>query len=157
RQFHRQRRVEGRIAVAVVTVAKSFVGDRNSSARALGHILPGHFDMDTAGVGSFGAVYGEEALHFRKDAVEWTSLIAAFRLDHVAVHRIAAPHHRMAFALHSADQARQPGFHLVVAEAADQSDAARFARRVERIKQLDQRIGLEARATLHADWIADTA
>ena len=67
---------------------------------------------------ALGAVDGEEAAHFGEDAVERAGLVAVGRLDDVAVHRVAAPHHRMALALHRADQPRQARLDLVVAEAA---------------------------------------
>ena len=74
---------------------------------------------------ALGAVDGEEAAHFGEDAVERPRLVAVGRLDDVAVHRIAGPHHRMALALHGADQRGQAGLDLVMAIAGDQRHAAR--------------------------------
>src|SRR5690606_21698003 len=105
----------------------------------------------------FCAMDGEEPLHLRKDPVERAGFEAAFRLDHVAVHRIAAPHHGMAFALNRTNEPRQAGFYLVMPETADERDPARFTSGVERVEQPEQRIGFEARPTFHADGIADTA
>src|SRR3546814_13975751 len=67
------------------------VADRLGAADALGDILPRHLEVDAAGVAAFGAVHGEEVLHLRQHAVEGPRLIAARRLDGIAVHRVAGP------------------------------------------------------------------
>ena len=108
-------------------------------------------------MGSLGAVHGEEAAHFLEDAVERTGLEAAFGLDDVAVHRITRPDHRMALALHRADQRGKAGFDLFIAEAADQGDAPRLAPRVEQVELAQQFIRAHARTALHAQRIADPA
>ena len=106
---------------------------------------------------ALGAVHREEAADFGQDAVERPRLVAVRRLDDVAVHRVAAPHHRMPLALHRADQLGQPGLDLVVAVARDQRHPPGHAARVERVEQAQQRVGLEARPAFHADRIADAA
>src|SRR3546814_14176433 len=77
----------------VVAIAQRRIGNRRRAAKAFGHVLPGHLDMDAARVRAFGAVHREEALYLTQDAVERTRLVAAIGLAAVAVHRIAAPHH----------------------------------------------------------------
>src|SRR5579871_520526 len=115
RELDRLRGVEARVAVGVVAVGEPLVGDRDRAARAFGHVLAGHLDVDAARVRTLGAVHGEEAAHFVKDAIERPRLVAGVGLDHVAVHRIARPHHRMPLALHRADQLGQAILDLVVA------------------------------------------
>ena len=106
-------------------------------------------------MGAFRAVHGEEALHFGKDSVERARLVARIGLDDVAVHRVAAPHHRVPFTRHGAHKARQRSFDLVMPEPRYQRHAARFARGVEHIEHTQQRIRLQAGAALHADGVVD--
>ena len=156
-EFQRLFGVEARVAVGVIAIAQPFLGDRHRPADTLGHVLPGHLDMDAAGVRAFGAVDGEEALHFARDAVKRAGLEAGVGLHDIAVHRIAAPHHRMAFALHRAHQLGQAVLDLVMAEPADERDAPRLALGVQFIEQCQQRVRLQRRAALHAERIADPA
>ena len=141
----------------VIAVLQSLVGDCHGATDAFGHVLPGHLYMDAAGMRAFRPVDGEEALHLGQDAVEGPCLVAAVRFDDIAVHRVAAPHHRVPFGLYCAHEAREAVFDLVVAEAADERDAPRLARGVERVEQLEHRVGLEARPAFHAERIADAA
>src|SRR3546814_1071981 len=88
------------VAVGVVAVAQRLVADRLGAADALGDVLPGHLEVDAAGVAALGAVHSEEVLHLGQHAVEGPRLVAARRLDGVAVHRVAGPYHLAALALH---------------------------------------------------------
>jgi len=63
----------------------------------------------------------------------------------------------VAFRLYRPNEAGQAFFHLVVAEATDQRDAARFARWVERIEQAQHSVRFEAGAAFHPQRIADPA
>src|SRR3546814_7709519 len=81
------------VAVGVVAVAQRLVADRLGAADALGDVLPGHLEVDAAGVAALGAVHSEEVLHLGQHAVEGPRLVAARRLDGVAVHRVAGPYH----------------------------------------------------------------
>jgi len=58
-------------------------------------------------MGALGAVDGEKAADFGKDAVEGAGLVTVRRLDHVAVHRVAGPDHLAPLALDRTDQPRQ--------------------------------------------------
>src|SRR5687768_585630 len=69
--------VEARIAVGVVAVGEAVLGHRLGAADALGHVLAGHLEMHAAGMGAFGAMHREEALHLGEDAVERAGLVAA--------------------------------------------------------------------------------
>src|SRR6185369_107940 len=62
--------IETRVAMGVVAIGQSFLGDRLGAADALGDVLAGHLEMDTTGVRAFRAMHGEEALHLREDAIE---------------------------------------------------------------------------------------
>ena len=109
-------------------------------------------------MGALGAVHRKEARHFGQDAVERAGLeAAAGRLDGVAVHRITAPHHVPPLAGDGADQARQMLFHLVMAKAGDEGEAAGHVAGVERVDQADEIVGLQAWAAFEAKRIADAA
>ena len=81
--------VEAGIADRVVAIAQILVGDGARAADAFGDVLPRHFQVDAAGMGTLGGVNREERLHLGEDAVERPRLVAAVRGDGVAVHRIA--------------------------------------------------------------------
>src|ERR1700730_8147440 len=88
--------IEAGIAHRVIAVAEILMGDGARAADAFGDVLPGHLQMDAAGMGALRRVDGEERLHLRLDAVERTGLVAAVRGNGVAVHGIARPHHHPA-------------------------------------------------------------
>src|SRR3546814_10919292 len=92
-----------------------------------------------AGVAALGAVHSEEVLHLGQHAVEGPRLVAARRLDGVAVHRVAGPYHLAALALHGADERRQVVAHLVVTHAGDEGEAARLVLRIEGVDQPQDR------------------
>ena len=104
RQLQTLRRVQPWIAMRVIAIRQRLARNRHRAADALGHVLAGHLDVDAAGMGALRAVDGEEALCLRQNPFEGPGLVAAVGLDHVAVHRVAAPHHRVAFAFYRADQ-----------------------------------------------------
>ena len=104
----------------VIAIAQRVISDSHRAAHALSHVLSGHLYMDAAWMRAFGAVDVEEAARFGKDPIERARLIATVRFDHVAVHRIAAPHHRVSFALHRTHQFGKAVLDLVVAITADQ-------------------------------------
>ena len=95
----------------------------------------------------------EELLHLAKDLREVTGLVAAAGLDGVAVHRVGAPQHLLAFALYRADQCRQMIADLVRTHPRDQVQAARIVVRVEHVDQADQVIRVHARADFDADRV----
>src|SRR4051812_16616347 len=78
--------VEARVAIGVVAVRQSCLGDCRETADAFGDIVAGHLDMNAAGIGPHLAVNLEEVLHLAQDAVERTGLEACGSLDGVAVH-----------------------------------------------------------------------
>src|SRR5919109_2105907 len=55
--------VEPRVAMGVVAVGQAVLGNGLGAAYALGHVLASHLEMHATGVGAFGAMHGEEALH----------------------------------------------------------------------------------------------
>src|SRR3546814_15790471 len=73
------------VLVGVVAVAQRLVADRLGAADALGDVLPGHLEVDAAGVAALGAVHSEEVLHLRQHAVAGPRPVAARRLEGVAV------------------------------------------------------------------------
>src|SRR3712207_8267384 len=56
-----------RIAVGAVAGGKRIVRHCPHAARAFGDVLPGHLDMEAAGVGALGPVDGEEVLDLAQD------------------------------------------------------------------------------------------
>src|SRR5690606_35703563 len=101
------------------------------------------------------AVHPKEALDLGQDAVEGPGLVAASRLDGVAVHGIAAPDDRPPGTLHGLDEARKVIGHLVCAEAADQRHPARLVGRIDLVEELEEVLAREARAALDADGVLD--
>src|SRR3990167_1375562 len=73
-QFQRLVGVHPRVAVGVVAVRQAVLGDRSGAADAFGDVLPGHLDMDAAGVAALGLVHREELPPFREDLREVAGL-----------------------------------------------------------------------------------
>lgn len=106
------------------------------AAHAFRDVLAGHFQMDAAGIGAFGAMDREERADFAHDPVERPRLVAGGR-DRVAVHRVGRPDDLAALALHGADQGGQVFCDLVRTETADQRHPPRLVGRVEDVEKLD--------------------
>ena len=136
---------------------RSEVRDGLRAARAFGHVLARHLDMKTAGIGALGLADVEEVLDLAQDRIEGPRLVSARRLYRVAMHGIARPDHRFAFALHRADEIGEMRADLLRAEAADQRQAARFIGRIQDVDELDELGWLDARPALDADRILDAA
>ncbi|ENN89244.1 hypothetical protein RHSP_51838 [Rhizobium freirei PRF 81] len=73
------------------------------------------------------------------------------------MHRIAGPHDLAPFLLDSADETRQVVGNLVVAETADERQAAGLVLRVQNIDQVDEVVRLQRRTALEADRVLDAA
>src|SRR5690242_4324063 len=149
--------IEARVANRVVAVAEILMRDGARAANAFGDVLPGHFQVNAAGVGPFGRMHAEEGLHLGQDAVEWPRLVAGIGRDRVAVHGIARPYHRAALALNGADHTGQMLADLLVAEARDQGQPARLVVGIEHIDQFQELVGLQRWAAFEADRIFDAA
>jgi len=113
--------------------------------------------VDTARVSTFGLMHLEELLDLAQDLREVAGLVTAAGLDGVAVHRVAAPQHFLAFPLNCSDQARQMIADLVGAHACDQVQAARVVVRVEDVDQANQIVGVHAWADFHPDRVLHPA
>src|SRR4051795_6233316 len=81
--------IEPGIAYRVITVVEILVGNGAGAADAFGDVLPGHLQMNAAGMGAFRRVNAEERLHLRQYPVERPGLVAVAGGDGVAVHRVA--------------------------------------------------------------------
>src|SRR6266702_3266286 len=149
--------IEAGIADRVIAIAEILMGDGARAADTFGDVLPGHFQMDAAGIGALRRMDGEERLHFRQDPVERTGLVAAVRRDGVAMHGIAGPYHCPALALHGADQLRQVIANFIRAEAVDQRQPAGLVVRIEHVDQLQQLVRLERGTAFQSDRIPDAA
>src|SRR5262245_44748036 len=130
--------IEAGVADRVVAVAQILMRDGARAAKAFGDVLPGHLQVNAAGMAALGRMHAEEGLHLREDAVERPRLVAGVGGDGVAVHGIARPHHDAALALDGADHAGQMLADLFIAEARDQRQAARLVVRIEHVDQLDE-------------------
>ncbi len=144
--------------MGVVAVRQVSLGDRLGAADAFGYVLPGHLDMDAAGMRAFAAVDVEEAPGLLEDEIESPRLVAAAAgLDRIAVHRIARPHHDLALALDGANERGKMLADLLGAEACDERESPRLVLRIERVYQLEQLVSAEARTDLCPDRILDAA
>jgi hypothetical protein len=65
------------------------MGDGPRAADAFGDVLPGHLQVNAAGMGAFRGMDTEERLHLGQDAVERPGLVAGVGRDGVAVHGVA--------------------------------------------------------------------
>ena len=83
--------VEPRVAGRLVALVQVVLEDLVAAADALGDVVAGELDVDAAGVGAERAVDLEEALDLVQHVVEAAGLVAAGRLEGVAVHRVADP------------------------------------------------------------------
>src|SRR5690348_18445218 len=83
--------VEPGVARGLVPLAQVGFGDVLAAADALGDVVAGEFDVDAARVRAERAVHLEEARDLVEDIVEVPGLVAAGRLDRVAVHPVARP------------------------------------------------------------------
>src|SRR5436190_3207593 len=149
--------IEPGIAHRVVAVAEILMRDGAGAAETFGDVLPGHLQMNTAGMGAFGGMHAEEGLHLGEDAVERTRLVAGVGGDGVAVHGIARPDHGAALALDGADHSRQMLADLLGAKARDQRQPARLVVGIEHVDELQQLVRLERRAAFQADRVLDAA
>src|SRR4051812_2453393 len=143
--------VEARVADRVVAVAEILMRDGARAAETFGDVLPGHLEVNAAGMGALGGVDAEEGLHLGEDAVERPRLVAGIGSDGVAVHGIARPHDDAALALDRTHHAGQMLAGLFVAEARDQGQPARLVVGIEDIDQLEQLVRLQRRAAFQAD------
>src|SRR3546814_2755042 len=88
---------------------------------------------------ALGAVHSEETAHFGQNAIEGARLVAIASLDDIAMHRVAGPDDRMAFALNGADEPGQARFDLIMSIARDERHASRLPTGIEQVKHAQQR------------------
>lgn len=157
RQLQSLRRVEARVAVGFVTRAETGIGDGGSASGAFGDFLAGHFEVNAAGMDTFGAAGIEEAADFGKDAREFAGFIAAFRNMRVAMHRVAAPDDGAAAGFGGAQERRQAGRYFFVAHAGDERETSGLVGGVQDVDELEQVIGFHIRAAFEAERVFDAA
>src|SRR4029077_14557102 len=85
--------VEPGVARGLIPLAQVGFGDVLAAADALGDVVASELDVDAARMRAERAVHLEEARDLVQHVVEVPGLVAAGRLDRVAVHRVAYPHH----------------------------------------------------------------
>jgi len=93
RQLERLDPVEARVADRLVAVGQVDLEQVLAAADALGDVVTGELDVDSAGPGAERAVHVEEALDLLDDVVEAPGLVARGGFEGVAVHRVAHPGH----------------------------------------------------------------
>src|SRR5580693_3669357 len=155
--FDRLLRIEARIAKGVIPIMQIRFRNDARPAGALGHVLSGHLEMNSAGVDALGAAGAEEVAHFLGDAFGRPRLVAVRSLDRIAVHRVRDPQELAAFALDRAQQRRQRGVDLVRAETADEREPARLLIGIENFDQAHEVVGAQRRAAFEADRILNAA
>lgn len=139
-QLQRLIGVQARVAIGVIAARQVCLGNGAGAPDAFRDVAARHLDMDAARMRPLTPVDGEEGLHLAQDQVERPRLVAAGRLDRVAVHRIRRPDDAPAFALDGADQ---PGevtqgrgtYLIVITEIPYQVQKSRL---IERIAELLQ-------------------
>src|SRR6185312_5250235 len=99
----------------------------------------------------------EERLDLCQNEIEGPGLVAASRLDRIAVHWIACPYHDLPFPRHGADQRRKVLSDLAGAEAADQRETPGLVLRVEDVYELEQLVGPKCGTDLQPDRVLDDA
>src|SRR5579875_340266 len=141
------------IAIGMIAVAQ--IGFRYGACAAdtFGDILSGHLKMHAARISSLCPVDGKECADLAHDPVEGTRLVAARRLDRVAMHRITGPNDAAPFPFHGPDEFRQAVRRLLGAKPADQGQAAGFIGWIQNIDEPQQFIGRESRAAFETDRI----
>src|SRR2546428_6740988 len=76
REVDRLLGIEAGGAERVIAVVELGVGDRPRAAGAFGHVLAGHLQVHAAPIGAPGRIRGKETLHFLKNDIEPTGLLA---------------------------------------------------------------------------------
>src|SRR3546814_3642227 len=100
----------------MVAVGQSLTSDGDCAACAFRNVLASHFSMDAASKTALGAVHSEETAHFGQNAIEGARLIAIASLADIAMHRVAGPDDRMAFALTGSDEPGQARLVLLMSK-----------------------------------------
>jgi hypothetical protein len=77
RQFKRLIGVRPGVAVGVVAVGQAGFADRSGAADAFGNVLPGHLNMNPAGLAALGLMHGEELLNLGEDLRKVACLVTA--------------------------------------------------------------------------------
>src|SRR5262245_49836940 len=76
REVDRLLGIEARVADRVIAVVEVLITDLAYTAGAFGDVLPGHFEVHTAGIDTLAGAHLEEAAHLLEDQVERPRLIA---------------------------------------------------------------------------------
>src|SRR5262245_65593646 len=135
--------------MGVVAVRQVGLGDGFGATHAFGDILPGHLDMDAASMGPLAPVNVEARLDLWQHKIERPGLVAASRLDGIAMHWIARPYHDLPFPRHGADQRRKVLGDLVCDEATDQRETLGLVLRVEQVDVLEEVVDFEPWYEIH--------
>ena len=147
--------VQTRVTQGLVAVSQCCLVDSVGAAQALGHVVAGHFHVDTAGERTQGLVHLEEAANLVEHVVEAAGLVAGGHGDGVAVHRVGYPHDLRAFSLNALNNCGQLLADVLRAHAGDEGQAAGLAVRVELVDQRECVLCGGGRTQLHADGVAD--
>ena len=143
--------------MGVIPVRQDVFGNGLGASGAFGHVLAGEFDMNTAGMGSFGFVDCKEPFDFAQNLFERPRLVTSPALDGIAVHGIASPDNSSSLAFYRAYKGWQTFFHLVVSHAADQNQPPGVIVRIENVDQTEKVVGSLGWASLDANRIGYTA
>src|SRR5258707_1213133 len=145
--------VTGRLIALMQVVGDDLV----TPADAFGDVVAGELDVNAARVSSGRAVHVEEGVQLSKHVVEPPGLVAARRVEGIAVHRVADPRDWAAIFGDRADKAGQDVANSAGAHPGDQREPAGLAAGIERGRQREQVVGGGIRAYLDPDRVADRA
>ena len=147
--------VEAWVAHRLVALLEVCGEDLLGPPEALGDVIAGQLDVDAAGVGAEAPMDLEEAPDLVDDVVEVACLVAGGRLEGVAVHRVADPHHARALGGDPLDEGRQGIADLPGAHPGDEGQPPRGALRVELVDDLDDILRVGLGAELDPDGVVD--
>ena len=133
------------------------LGNLVTAAHALRHVVAGELHVYSARVGAERPVDLEEPVHLGQDVAEPPRLVAARRLEGVAVHRVTDPGDRRPGSADRLDQGRQEVTDPRGSHPGDEGEPPGQAVRVERLGEREDLRGRGGGAQLDPDGVVDAA
>ena len=141
----------------MISIGQILFRYRAYAASALGHVLPGHFEVNSARNSSLRCMDLEKLPHFAQDRIERTSLVSGRRLDGVSVHRVAGPDDFSALLFHCLDETRQVSADIVRPEAPNERQASLLILRVQSCHEALEIVRRHRRTALESDRVLDAS
>mmetsp|Transcript_4555 Transcript_4555/g.12733 ORF Transcript_4555/g.12733 Transcript_4555/m.12733 type:complete len:201 (-) Transcript_4555:907-1509(-) len=140
----------------MVAIAKALLRHITDSTNAFCHILSRHLKMHSSWVGSHLFVYIEESPELSTDVLEVSGFVAILCLPRVTMNRIRNPNHRLALALHSANESRKILAKFFSTHADYNCEASRNISRVHGVANAEEFIWCALIRNLHPKGVSDT-